>query len=167
MGYSSLSNSEPDPGPSSQPQAVLVRRRPDPDRRLPARVVLNHDEVLAAVEAAGWSVTVHDSAKLPDASGQCAMFNMAQLIVAPHGAGLTNMLCCRPGTTVIEIKQSDSGYNKSFLHLAASLGLNYIALETKPPFSLPFYGSGRVNASAVGEAAADVLRTLDSIRGKG
>lgn len=154
----------PAPQAARRPVAVLIRRKAEPDKRKVARVIENHEEVRGAVEAAGWDVVVHDAESLQDVQGQCAMFYAAELIVGPHGAGLANMLCARLGAVVIEIKQSDAGYNKSFKNLAADLGLRYVPLDTKAPFSLPFYGSGCVNASAVGEAAAEALRSRGPLR---
>lgn len=34
---------------------------------------------------------------------QASIFNGAKVIIAPHGAGLTNIMFCRPGTIVIEL----------------------------------------------------------------
>ena len=34
---------------------------------------------------------------------QAAAFAQAELIVAPHGGALTNLLFCRPGTKVVEL----------------------------------------------------------------
>jgi hypothetical protein len=34
---------------------------------------------------------------------QVRLFNRAELVVAPHGAGLSNLIFCKPGTRVIEI----------------------------------------------------------------
>ena len=42
------------------------------------------------------------------------------MIVAPHGAGLSNLVFCRPGTTVIEIF-SPQWLNLAFWKLAAQL----------------------------------------------
>ena len=34
---------------------------------------------------------------------QINIFNQAEIIVAPHGAGLTNVVWCNPGTVVYEL----------------------------------------------------------------
>lgn len=146
----------PPPGPK-KPIAVLIKRKKEGNDKHPRRVIENHGEVLHGIEKAGWSVMVHDATE-QDIPTQCSLFYEAELLVGPRGAGLTNMLCSCHGTAVIEIRQSDGGWNKSFFNLAEALGLKFIGLETKPPFSLPYSGAGKVNASAVGEAAAELLR---------
>lgn len=142
-----------------RPVAVLIKRSiTKSDRTTPRRIIRNHDEVLQEIERAGWAVKEHEAHDL-GMETQCRMFYEAELLVGPHGAGLTNMLCSCPGTVVLEIKQSNGGFNKSFLRLAEALGLEFVGLDVLPPFSLPYDGIGKVNASAVGEAAAQVLKT--------
>merc|ERR1712194_117249 len=140
-----------------KPVALLVRRREEAKKK-PARIIQNHDEVAKAVRDAGWDVRIFDAAARLSAEEQCRLFHAAEMVVGPHGAGFTNMLCSCAGTTIVEIKQSDSGFNPSVQIVAEALKFNWIGLETKPPFSLPFYGEGQVNASLVGEAATAVLR---------
>lgn len=55
---------------------------------------------------------------------QVALMARTRVLLAPHGAGLTNMLFCAPGTTVIEI--ADPAYpNPNFYAMAAALGHRY------------------------------------------
>ncbi|MGB0562738.1 MAG: glycosyltransferase family 61 protein [Spirulinaceae cyanobacterium] len=65
---------------------------------------------------------------------QAVLFNRAKVIVAPHGAGLTNLVFCAPGTTVIEIF-SPNYVNACYYALSQQLGLNYYYLigEGQPP----------------------------------
>ena len=57
-------------------------------------------------------------------SEQVALMARTRVLLAPHGAGLTNMLFCAPGTTVIEI--ADPAYpNPNFYAMAAALGHRY------------------------------------------
>jgi capsular polysaccharide biosynthesis protein len=52
---------------------------------------------------------------------QIRTFRSADLIVAQHGAALTNMVWCTPATSIIEISPND----KDFSDLAAAFGLRY------------------------------------------
>ena len=61
-------------------------------------------------------------------------FYRARVIVAPHGAGLANMLFCRPGTNIIEVACSDR--SMCFLSAAYQLGHKY--------FGIPAEGDGCV-----------------------
>lgn len=58
---------------------------------------------------------------------QVRQFANADVIVAVHGAGLTNLLFARPGTAVLEIFPNNF-VKSTYLWLAARLGLEYRAL---------------------------------------
>jgi hypothetical protein len=58
---------------------------------------------------------------------QVRRFGEAEIIVAAHGPGLTNLLFARPGATLLELFPED-GVKSSFLWLATRMGLNYRAL---------------------------------------
>lgn len=55
---------------------------------------------------------------------QVSLFKDADAIIALHGAGLNNIMFCRPETLIIEAQPPRSG-NTAFLKLAAMKGLNY------------------------------------------
>lgn len=55
---------------------------------------------------------------------QVALMQAADVVVAPHGAGLTNVIFCRPGTDVVEI--ADPGFpNPNFYALSSAMGHRY------------------------------------------
>lgn len=54
-------------------------------------------------------------------------FRRANIVVTPHGAGLTNIVFCRPGTTVVELFSSH--WSDEFWKLAVSCGLHYIPIQ--------------------------------------
>jgi tetratricopeptide (TPR) repeat protein len=64
------------------------------------RNVVNEDEVIQTLEEFGFQSISLESMSL---SEQAACMRKARVIVAPHGAGLTNLVFCQPGTKVIEI----------------------------------------------------------------
>jgi len=85
------------------------------------RKVADEPAVIAALAARGF-VAVRLEA-LPWAE-QINRFRRAKVIVAPHGAGLANLVFCEPGTRVIEL--FDRSYvNGCFWQLAALRGLDY------------------------------------------
>lgn len=59
------------------------------------------------------------------------MFNRAVMIVAPHGAGLANMLLAQPGTVVIEgvCYEKTRQANHCYHQMAQNLGLRYAAIN--------------------------------------
>jgi capsular polysaccharide biosynthesis protein len=63
-----------------------------------------------------------DSASQPDD------FNEAAVVVGAHGAGLANLVFCRPGTKVLELVPTDNAYPFYYsLSLAAGLDYAYLA----------------------------------------
>ncbi|MGN6605824.1 MAG: glycosyltransferase family 61 protein [Jatrophihabitans sp.] len=64
------------------------------------RIVRNEGEVLAALAPAGFTVVDPGTLAVAD---QIRAFAEAELIVAPHGAALTNLAFASPGATVVEI----------------------------------------------------------------
>jgi hypothetical protein len=85
------------------------------------RRLLNEEAVWPLLAAAGFErVCLED---LPF-EAQVALMRETAVLLAPHGAGLTNMLFCPPGTQVIEI--ADLGFpNPNFYALASALGHPY------------------------------------------
>ncbi|KAK2153759.1 hypothetical protein LSH36_287g03032 [Paralvinella palmiformis] len=58
-------------------------------------------------------------------------FNKAAIVVAPHGAGLSNLLFCRPDTVVLEVICNPPHTNMCYTRLAHLLGLRYYALMSR------------------------------------
>ncbi len=64
-------------------------------------------------------------------AGQIALFNAAQAIVAPHGAGLTNLTFCEANTFVLEFMAEE--HNEPFYeNISRSRGLRYQSLRCTP-----------------------------------
>ena len=66
---------------------------------------------------------------LPSLKETLKMYDRAVLVFAPHGAGLFNMIFCRPGTFIIEVLCPDHP-TLSLLRLAHSLGHRYYAFAS-------------------------------------
>ena len=73
-----------------------------------------------------WEFAPSDSTSL---RSDIEAFRSASLVVGVHGAGLANMVWCRPGkTVVVEICYNDARQApcpQIYYHMAASLGLEY------------------------------------------
>jgi hypothetical protein len=95
------------------------------------RRVANESELWAELAAHGFA-KLH----LEDLTWaqQISAFRAAKVIVAPHGAGLANLVFCRPGTKVIELFHR-SYVNGCYWQLAALKGLDYrplVSLSGEP-----------------------------------
>lgn len=102
--------------PACLPRAFYVSRAAAQARRL-----VNEGAVTAALQAIGIVPVVLEGMTLAD---QASLFAGAELIVAPHGAGLANLLFARPGCAVLEL-QMDAHCSWCYRRLSAVLGLRY------------------------------------------
>jgi capsular polysaccharide biosynthesis protein len=99
----------------------------DPPRRFylrrvgQVRPILNEDEIVDFFRKKGWAIV--DTEQLPLAQ-QIQLFARAEMICAPHGAGLTNLLWCQPGCRVLELCAS-TFLNGCFEGLAECLRLDH------------------------------------------
>ncbi len=95
-----------------------------------------------------------------DFDAQWRLMRSAGTVIAPHGAGLTNMLFCKPGTRIVEI--ADPLYpNPNFYAMAAALGHSWRRVEARA------VGDGHrlTRDLSVSSAAIDAL--LDELFGAG
>lgn len=61
---------------------------------------------------------------------QISIFTGAQFVIGPHGAGLTNVLYCKPGTKILEIFNS-SIIRRCYWSLSTALDLKYVCYMAK------------------------------------
>jgi Glycosyltransferase 61 len=118
------------------------------------RRVANENDLWVSLERRGF-VKVH----LEDLSWgqQIAAFRAAKTIVAPHGAGLANLVFCQPKTKVIELFNR-SYVNGWFWQLATLKALNYCPIVPISPEPL----AQRLEANRL-NIEADVLQVLKAL----
>jgi len=85
----------PAPPPAGGGRKIYVSRAGARFRR-----VLNGDEVERALAARGFETVRLEELTVRE---QARLFAAADVVVAPHGAGCTNVVFCRPGTAFVEI----------------------------------------------------------------
>lgn len=85
------------------------------------RRLRNEAELIALLQPLGYDICDPATLSLRD---QIELFSCATHIVAPHGAGLANILFCGPGTVLLEL-QMDEYMNLCFRKLAALRKLRY------------------------------------------
>jgi len=99
-------------------RAILVSRSDAPKRKL-----LNEEKLLEAFADRGLERVAFAGLSVAQ---QMEVMAGASLVIGAHGAGLTNVLYCRPGTTLIEITASDYVKRcRSFADIAMYRGLRY------------------------------------------
>jgi capsular polysaccharide biosynthesis protein len=84
--------------PAGEGALLYASRREQSNRRL-----LNEAEVEALLAGLGFRIAVPGEMSVPE---QIAAFSRARVVVAPHGAGLANMVFAPPGATLVEITSS-------------------------------------------------------------
>lgn len=80
---------------SKYPQRIYVSRA-----QARGRVVINEDQVIDLLSELGFQTVFLEELSVLE---QVALFANTKVIVSPHGSSLTNIVFCRPGTTVVEL----------------------------------------------------------------
>jgi capsular polysaccharide biosynthesis protein len=98
------------------PQRIYLSRGDAPTRR-----VVNEAEIMPLLISHGFERVELQGMTLRH---QIVLFRNATHVIAPHGAGLTNLLHARHAS-VLELFQSGHGIRPDFFQLASILGLDY------------------------------------------
>ena len=105
---------------AAKPRVVVVRRAA-------TRALSNHDALVAALVGVGIDVAVYDDRPLPQRE-ILALFATARAVVAPHGAGLANIVVAPRRAIVVEVR--DARHSRCFQYLAEALGLQWEGLAS-------------------------------------
>ena len=96
------------------------------------RSITNEDEVKRYLLKNNFvSVKLHEI----NFKEQVDLFNKAECVVGLHGAGFTNIIFCKPGTKVIELKNSNAG--PMYENVAKKNDLNYTSITVEAKQSHP------------------------------
>jgi len=93
------------------------------------RRITNEDEVTDRLRQIGFEVLHAEKLSLHE---QIRMFSECRLVVAAHGAGLTNTLFMLSGMAVLEIRHPESTVQNCYFSLASALGINYYYMVGLP-----------------------------------
>ena len=101
-------------------------------RRRSFRTIRNHDEIFRLTQEMfpEFHFDVFDDSSLPSFDDTILMFDRADIIIGPHGAGLTNMLLSKPGTVIVEFLVNDS-IVLCYPEISVQLGMKYNGLMPK------------------------------------
>lgn len=133
--------------PTTRRRKLFLSRRSARRRRL-----INEDQVLAALP--GFERIELESLSVAE---ETALFAEASVIVAPHGAGLTNLLFCTGPTAVVELVYDDAPPHV-YRRLAGLLGHPYIAVGCKPETQARLKPGQRDMSAPIGDVSAAVSR---------
>jgi hypothetical protein len=126
------------------------------------RPLVNEGELMNALARLGFVMVRPETMCLAD---QVRLFRGADVIVAPHGAELTNLGFCRPGTQVIELLM-DAYCNWCFRNLAGLMRLRYdcvvgLAQRPWPELNPAFHGTPwKISVNHVVAAVAQTVQQV-------
>lgn len=124
------------------------------------RSFVNHHELKRALAlfAEATSCELREFVAPPQPRDECGiiqdmlLFKQSKTIVAPHGAGLLNLILCDPGTIIVETHTSD--VNHVFTEMSLSLGLRHLSLFDR---NSRIYTPMTANVSAVLDVLHDLI----------
>jgi tetratricopeptide (TPR) repeat protein/capsular polysaccharide biosynthesis protein len=111
--------------PSTAPHTRLyLSRQTSSDRR-----VINETEIMQLLQTLGFTCISLESLSVVE---QAQLLAAANVVVAPHGSALSNLVFCNPGTTVIELFPPNYVYPCYWL-ISNLVGLEYYYLVGEMP----------------------------------
>jgi hypothetical protein len=108
------------------------------------RLLLNEDEIKSYLQNIGFEIIKPQKLKFID---QVKLFSNAECVVSLYGAGLSNIIFCKPNTNVIEIKSFRAG--NEFLNMSKISRLNHIQINLKPLFKSDIQQNGIMKCSVI------------------
>jgi len=107
-------------------------------KRSRVRRIENEPKLIQMLKSYGFRILTMEDLSMQD---QITAFSAAEIIVAPHGAGLANLCFCRPGTKVLEIttpyrvlslftRLANAAALEFHLHLAKPAGKRWLRGDT-------------------------------------
>jgi capsular polysaccharide biosynthesis protein len=138
--------------PSPRPRKLFLSRR-----RAGVRRLLNEDEVVSALDS-DFELVEPEALTVRQ---QATLFSEANVVVAPHGAGLTNLLFCASPTPVVELVHRDEPPN-TYRRLAGLLGHPYIAIACDSSMT-PGDKAGRRDITAAPSLVASAINRLRQV----
>ena len=110
----------PHSGISHHGKKIYVSRRKTPGRRIE-----NEEELELRLAKLGFTILFFEEMSFID---QMISINQAEILVAPHGSGLANLVAAKIGTKVVEII-SPEWRRSTFARLSSELKLDYRCCE--------------------------------------
>jgi hypothetical protein len=146
------------PAPSAGPPLRLYISRSDTQQRR----LDDEESLLAMLEPMGINCITLSGRPLEE---QIELFSRAEIVIGPHGGGLSNLVWCRPGTAVVEL-YADDYVNPVFWRLSQNLGLRHHHVIGRPatPGLRRGYGAMVVDHAAVARLTEHALDGLASIQ---
>jgi len=119
------------------------------------RQLINENDIWPLLEKMGFEKVFMEELSF---SEQITAMQQAEIVVAPHGAAITNVIFCSPGTHVVEI--ADLSFpNPNFYALCSAMGHHYWILDAEGVGEMhPLEKDLRIDPSVVKETIEKVFQ---------
>lgn len=91
-------------------------------QRAQNRKVINEIDVIKMLKEFDFQILEFEEFTLDE---QISIMHHTDILVSIHGAGLTNMIFCKPETNILELSLKNQGMDKCYFNLANCMDLNY------------------------------------------
>ena len=135
---------------NSAPEKIYISRNHSPYRR-----VVNEDELMPMLREHGYECVQLETLSIQQ---KVALLSGVKVIVAPHGAALTNLVFCSPGCTVVEM------FPKSVMDAGPLIGPYPVIAKHCMLEHYYFFGDDLPNHEAKPQLRKDILVDLDLFR---
>ena len=98
------------------------------DTKHPHNQISNIKEIYKIIKKNNFEIVKLTEKKFSD---QVSIFKNANTILAPHGAGLKNIIYCKKKSTIIELKEKKFMNNYLYQHLSKLCGLSHTSINSK------------------------------------
>lgn len=86
------------------------------------RKILNEEDVISILKSSGFAIVDFEDFTFDQ---QISISHHAKFVVSIHGAGLTNIVFCNPGTAIMEFSLENQSLDKCYFTLSDACDLNY------------------------------------------
>jgi len=94
----------------------------------PTKRIINEAEVIEFLKPFGFKPIILSSMSVAE---QALLFSEAEVVIGRHGAGLTNLVFCNPGTKIIEFFPYGSRKSAMYSIISREIGLDYLQFSGK------------------------------------
>lgn len=105
-------------------ERIYISRRAAAKRR-----IANEDEISETLSNSGFQTVYAEELSFEQ---QVELFSRARYLVSNHGAGLTNMLFMKTGSSVLELRHRTDYINNCYFIMSSALNLNYFYQLCEP-----------------------------------
>lgn len=125
-----------------------------------SRRIVDEEKLIIALEKLGFECV---RLELLTVKEQVELFQRAEIVVGPHGAGLTNLAYCRPGTAVLEISPTSRPcrYFHCLSHLNELAFRVYFGRAVRRPGHVGTEADIEIDLAAVLQEVQDLLSSVE------